>query len=169
MKKYNVTGACIPEKHYMVDISGKLSQIIGIIGDKEYEDFRDIGVIIDYGENRRGSAMFTDNELQKMLHEIKSASEQLYGNKLNRIILFGSYARGNHTDESDIDVLIILNCDAGEIKRLRGRTAEMASNISLEHEVFLSVLLRDKKHFEEYRDFLPLYKNIVKEGVVVYG
>ena len=36
MKKFNVTGTCIPEKHYMVDISDKLSQIIGMIENEEY-------------------------------------------------------------------------------------------------------------------------------------
>lgn len=36
MKKFNVTGTCVPEKHYMVDISGKLAQIIGMIEDGEY-------------------------------------------------------------------------------------------------------------------------------------
>lgn len=36
MKKFNVTGTCIPEKHYMADISEKLSQIIGMIENEEY-------------------------------------------------------------------------------------------------------------------------------------
>lgn len=45
----------------------------------------------------------------------------------------------------------------------------MTSDISLEQEVLLSVLLRDKKHFEDNLDFLPFYKNILKEGVMVYG
>lgn len=113
--------------------------------------------------------MCTKSELQVVLNEVKNASKRLYGNKLNRIILFGSYARGDSTEESDIDIMIILNCDAAETKKLRGVTAEMASDISLEREVFLSVLLRDKKHFEENLDFLPFYKNIVKEGIAVYG
>lgn len=113
--------------------------------------------------------MCTKSELQVVLNEVKNASKRLYGNKLNRIILFGSYARGDSTEESDIDIMIILNCDADEIRGLRGVTAEMASDISLEREVFLSVLLRDKKHFEENLDFLPFYKNIVKEGIAVYG
>lgn len=118
---------------------------------------------------KRGAAMCTKKELQTVLSQVKNASVQLYGNKLNRIILYGSYARGDNTEESDIDIMIILNCDAAEIKNLRGVTAEMASDISLEREVFLSVLLRDKKHFEDNLDFLPFYQNIVKEGVAVYG
>lgn len=36
MKKFNVTGTCIPEKHYMADISDKLSRIIGMIENEEY-------------------------------------------------------------------------------------------------------------------------------------
>lgn len=44
--------------------------------------------------------------------------------------------------------MIVLNCEPGEIKRLRKPTIEMISEISLEQEVLLSILLRDKKHFE---------------------
>ncbi len=113
--------------------------------------------------------MCTESELRTVLKEVKSASEQLYGDMLNRIILYGSYARGDNTEESDIDIMIVLNCDADEIKKLRHLTAEMVSNISLEREVFLSVLLRDRKHFEDNLDFLPFYQNIAREGIAVYG
>lgn len=113
--------------------------------------------------------MCTESDLQAVLKEVKNASEILYGDKLNRIILFGSYARGDNTEESDIDIMIVLNCDINDIKKLRHPTAEMASNISLEQNVFLSVLLRDKKHFEENLNFLPFYQNIAREGIIVYG
>lgn len=113
--------------------------------------------------------MCTKSELQTILDKVKNASVQLYGDRLNRIILYGSYARGDHTDESDIDLMIVLNCEPEEIKKLRKTTIEMTSNISLEQEVLLSVLLRDKKHFEDNLDFFPLYKNIIKEGVMIYG
>ena len=45
----------------------------------------------------------------------------------------------------------------------------MTSDISLEQEVLISVLLRDKKHFEDNLDFLPFYQNIEREGITVYG
>lgn len=113
--------------------------------------------------------MCTKSELQTVLKDVKTVSEQLYGTMLNRIILYGSYARGDNTDESDIDIMIVLNCDAEKIRSLRKPTAEMASDISLEQGVFLSILLRDRKHFEENLDFLPFYQNIVKEGITIYG
>ncbi len=113
--------------------------------------------------------MCTKSELQVVLKKVKTAAQQLYGNRLSRIILYGSYARGDNTEESDIDIMIVLDCDAEEIKKLRGLTAEMASDISLEQEVFLSVLLRDKKNFEDNLAVLPFYQNIVREGRAVYG
>ena len=95
---------------------------------------------------------------------MKISAHQLYGDKLNRIILYGSYARGDNSEESDIDIMIVLNCDVEEIKKLRGLTAEMASDISLEHEVFLSVLLRDKKHYVKTGVFGKEYSKIITEA-----
>ena len=86
-----------------------------------------------------------------------------------RIILFGSYARGDYVEESDVDLMIVLDCNADEVKKLRGITAKMASDISLKYGIFLSVLLRDKKQFEDNLDFLPFYRNIAREGVAIYG
>ena len=63
----------------------------------------------------------------------------------------------------------MLYYNADEVKKLRSITSEMASDISLEQGVFLSILLRDKKHFEDNIDFLPFYQNIAREGVAVYG
>lgn len=36
MKKFNVTGLCIPEKHYMVDIKNKINLIVGMVEEGLY-------------------------------------------------------------------------------------------------------------------------------------
>lgn len=107
--------------------------------------------------------------MQRVLRKVRSSSEKLYAEKLNKIILYGSYARGDNTEESDIDIMIVLNCDYDEVRKFRGKTSEMASDISLEEDVFLSILLRDRKHFEDNKDFLPFYRNVIQDGVAVYG
>ena len=38
MKKFNVTGTCIPDRHYMVDITGKLEKIKALIDDGRNKD-----------------------------------------------------------------------------------------------------------------------------------
>ncbi|MCD8300603.1 MAG: nucleotidyltransferase domain-containing protein [Clostridiales bacterium] len=113
--------------------------------------------------------MCTKAELKTVLEKVRDESKHIYGNKLDRIILYGSYARGDNTDESDIDIMIVLNCGRNEIDALRDRTYEMANDISLDEDVLLSVLLRDRQYYEENQDFLPFYKNVAREGVVVYG
>ena len=72
--------------------------------------------------------MCRKSKLQIVLKRVEIAAKQLYGDGLNKIILYGSYARGDNTEESDIDIMIILDCDEREIKMLRNLTAEMASD-----------------------------------------
>ncbi len=105
------------------------------------------------------------DELKKVLQRVEKTSEQIYGDKLYKIILYGSCARGDNTDESDIDLMILLDCEKNELKRFRKKTMDMVSDINLDEEVFLSVLLRDEKYFEENQDVLPFYKNVVREGI----
>lgn len=66
---------------------------------------------------KQGYIMCTKSELKIVLQEVENASKQLYGDKLNKIILYGSYARGDNTEESDIDIMIILDGDIDDVKR----------------------------------------------------
>lgn len=47
--------------------------------------------------------------IEPMLREFKATLQTLYGNRLNEVILYGSYARGDYDDESDVDLMILLN------------------------------------------------------------
>lgn len=113
--------------------------------------------------------MCTKEKLQIVLGHVKEAAQRLYGDKLAEIFLYGSHARGDSTEDSDIDIMILLHVNAKEIKSWRGDTAEMASDLSLEHDVFLSIALRDRENFERNKDFLPFYQNIAREGIMIYG
>ena len=73
----------------------------------------------------------------ELLEELKARLERLYGPRLRGVRLFGSYARGEADDESDVDVLIVLDrVDAygDEIER----TSELASRLSLRYDVSVS-------------------------------
>ncbi len=60
---------------------------------------------VPFLERRIRITMCTRSELQALLREVSHASSKLYGDKLNKIILYGSYARGDQTEESDIDIM----------------------------------------------------------------
>jgi predicted nucleotidyltransferase len=72
------------------------------------------------------------------LEELKAALVELYGERLEGVYLYGSYARGDFTEDSDIDVLVVLHGDVkpgAEITRL----SPLLSEICLRHGLLLSV------------------------------
>lgn len=108
------------------------------------------------------------SELTVVTNEVVEQSLGLLKKDIYKIFLYGSYARGDFTSESDVDIMIILNCDKSEVKNYRKQISIMASRIGLKNDVEVSLLLRDKKSFEEGQEILPFYRNIVNEGVTIY-
>jgi len=78
-----------------------------------------------------------DSWLTELLKDLKRALEELYGSRLCGLYLYGSRARGEAGQESDVDVLIVLD----EVSHYGGeleRTAEIVSTASLRYDVSIS-------------------------------
>ena len=84
-----------------------------------------------------------------------------YRDKIDSIILFGSVARGEAKEDSDIDVLIVIK---KEDFKLRRALIGVAFDILLETGSDISVKVLSKNEFEDRRDFSFL-RNIISEGV----
>ncbi|MBD2150509.1 nucleotidyltransferase domain-containing protein [Pseudanabaena sp. FACHB-1277] len=48
------------------------------------------------------------DRLQLLLQELKSKLQELYGDRLYSVLLYGAVARGEANADSDIDVLVVL-------------------------------------------------------------
>jgi predicted nucleotidyltransferase len=83
--------------------------------------------------------------------------------------LYGSYARGDYDDESDIDVMILADMTDDEIRKKRLDIIGLKCEIDDKYNVFLSPMAKDIKHFDEWAPFLPFYKNVNDEGILWYG
>ena len=95
---------------------------------------------------------------------VKTLKEK-FRDKIDRIILFGSVARGEDKESSDIDVLLITNYDSFKMQRL---VSDIVVDILLKTGVYVSVKVLS---YEEY-NFLKeinssFYKSILSEGVVI--
>lgn len=88
---------------------------------------------------------------------------------IDKIYLYGSYARGDYTNESDLDIMIVLACDKDKTKEYRKKINFLASRIGLKNDIEVSLLLRDKESFTNGQKILPFYQNVVREGVALYG
>lgn len=89
-------------------------------------------------------------------------------NIVNQIILYGSYARGDYSTESDLDIMLLMNCDHSDVKKFQGVVCKIASRIGLEDDIEVSVTMQDKETFEKRLAILPFYRNVKKEGVTLY-
>lgn len=109
--------------------------------------------------------MCTQQELKNVTQRLVDDALALVPNNIYKIILYGSYARGDNDPESDIDVMVVLDCPREDILRYRKEFSKASSRIGLDNDIMLSVLLRDKDNFIKNQNLLPFYKNIVREGV----
>lgn len=113
--------------------------------------------------------MCTENQLSKVLSAVSSEAGNILCEKLNSVILFGSYARGDYDDESDIDIMILADIDSTDINDYTRKIYEKLYEFELEHDYLLSLCIVPQDRFNKYKDILPFYRNVVKEGVKIAG
>lgn len=101
---------------------------------------------------------------QDLLFRIKTKLQEIYGNRLKGIMLYGSEARGDATEDSDIDLLVLLD---GPVDWWDEATAIIHSiyPIQLEIDRIISARPVDVAAYEKGE--FPLYRNVREEGVLL--
>lgn len=100
------------------------------------------------------------------LRELVSSLLGIYGNLIDSIILYGSVARDMQTDESDVDIAVIMR--PGATAEMHDRMLDMVVDLELACDKVLSVIRIDRDRFREWETTLPFYQSIRKEGVVLW-
>jgi len=103
-------------------------------------------------------------DIQPLLADLRAALEDLYGDRLAQLVLYGSQARGDAHAESDVDVLVVLEgpVEPGrEIRRMR----RVRTKLGLKHERALSLL---PVSASEYQDRSSMWlQNVHQEGMTI--
>lgn len=100
-----------------------------------------------------------------ILGEVYNACKPVFGNAIKEAYLYGSYARGDYHAESDIDILLAVDLEPTAISQFRNRVGLISSDLSLKHDVTVSVTVKPFAQFRQYADVLPYYKNVLGEGI----
>ena len=104
--------------------------------------------------------------LRSLIEKITGHAKAIFGDKLNKVVLYGSYARGDYDDESDIDVMIIVDMSPDELGKYRWDISCFTADLNVENNVLISTKLQSLSVLEQWKDTLPFYKNVLKDGVV---
>ncbi|UCE36178.1 MAG: nucleotidyltransferase domain-containing protein [Thermoplasmata archaeon] len=99
---------------------------------------------------------------EKILKEFKSQINGLYGNRLKEIILYGSWARGDATKDSDIDLIVVLKGSV-EPGREIDRMIDIITDINLKYNVLISLYPVSDEDYVKLNS--PLLMNARREGV----
>lgn len=109
--------------------------------------------------NKNKLKLITDDTVKAIL----SVSENV-----EKIILFGSQARGDSVEGSDIDILVIVDIPKEQLSKTKKAMRNLASDIGLEQDEVVSLIIRDKQEYDKMANTL-FYRNVARDGVELYG
>ncbi|WP_446010528.1 nucleotidyltransferase family protein [Candidatus Electrothrix sp.] len=98
--------------------------------------------------------------LTNIVREFKQAVAAKY--TVNDICLFGSNARGEATKDSDIDIFLQIDDLTTDIEQ---DVYNMAYDLELKYDCVIDVILLSDAIVKTHADYLPIYRNILREGV----
>lgn len=110
-----------------------------------------------------------DTRKTNILTEAKNNLIKIYGSKLKKIILYGSYARCEEEEGSDLDIMALLDIDEEEIKEYSEQVLDLAVDLTTRYGVVISIQGNNIIFFNEWVDTLPFFNNVKNEGVELYG
>ena len=107
--------------------------------------------------------------LDRLTTELNHKTQEILGNKLQKIILFGSYARGDYTEHSDIDLMVLADYEETERRTLEKAMVRLASYASLDYDITVSITLNTEDFVSRHIHLSPFYRNVLSEGVEIYA
>ena len=107
------------------------------------------------------------SSIHDILTNFTDGVRQILGKSLVKIVLYGSYARGDASNQSDIDVMILVDLSDKQIKLVENQIYDLAFDIELETGKDISPIIKNIHQYEYWQEDLPFYRNIRDEGVTV--
>lgn len=110
-----------------------------------------------------------DKLIDTVKKEAANLVSELMREDLVEVILYGSCARGDYTEDSDIDIALITNCDRVEAKKYNEELANIATSLAMKYFAVVNFVCLPSEEFEKKKTWYAYFRNIDREGEVVYG
>lgn len=107
------------------------------------------------------------DRLSILLKEYHKAIAQILGEHLNRVILYGSYARGDFRQDSDMDIMILADVKPEEISNYADKVYDITYDFEIQYDMEINPSVQSMQIYERWKKAYPFFMNIEKEGVAV--
>ena len=106
--------------------------------------------------------------MQTLLDRYVTEVQKIYGTHLKSVILYGSYARGDFTQESDVDIMVLVDLPADKMDEYSDALAEVDYEYNVNYDIWMMPVVKNVEHFNHWVTAYPFYSNVQREGVVLY-
>lgn len=107
--------------------------------------------------------------MQSLLEQYISEVKKIYGPNLRKVILYGSYARGDFRMDSDVDLMILLDLSDFDLKAYSQKLSYLTYDFNMDNDLDIKPIAKSEAHFKKWAVNYPFYANIDREGVILYG
>lgn len=102
----------------------------------------------------------------KYAEELVNGLVNICGKSLESIVVYGSVARGTSTEESDIDIAILIHGQMDDIEK--DKLVDFAVDMDLKYDKVFSIVDIEYSNFVKWEKVMPFYRNVKEEGVVLW-
>lgn len=107
-------------------------------------------------------------QMRRLLRQYAEKVHQVYKESLAAVILYGSYARGDYTTDSDVDIMILVNLSEEGIRESREKISNITYDFNMQHDMMIMPIVKAAEQFRYWLPVHPFYQNVEKEGVSLY-
>ena len=107
------------------------------------------------------------NTTHDIILDFSRQVKRILGDKLSKVILYCSYARGDYRENSDVDIMVLTTLTDDGIKKIETSIFNLAFDFLMEYGIDISVIIKNEEHFVHWLGALPFYDNVEKEGIVL--
>jgi len=100
---------------------------------------------------------------QKILIDLKQHLQKYYGDSIKDVVLFGSQVRGDSSEYSDYDILIVLDNDYSS--KDENKILDLCYDIDLKYNILLDIHLLSNREIKSKRGKQPIFINALKSGL----
>ncbi len=106
-------------------------------------------------------------QLESLLKVYLKELDKVTEDKIKKVILYGSYARGDFRKDSDVDVMILVDVGLDGVSAIERKICDITYDFNNEHETDIMPVVQSKEHFDYWKNADMFYRNVEKEGVVL--